>query len=236
MWLTPTRRQWNNWTLPSKLGLVGAYLGVVGLLLSVIMHIASEHSSARSEARLTETIEAAVSPEEIAQRLQSAIIAHDSATAASVALSRMEREQLIEIVEFRARTIRQNLHKLYHYAPVAAYLQAFDSLHERHVAALQTNNLILAHEILGKIHELSYELDADEFWRRHKVETPDRLYMLAEDAFQRGNIICMYVGGETRAYCDSYRSDSGFVLTFSRREREWALLGEHPYRLMLAQP
>lgn len=36
MWFMPSRKQWSSWSLPSKLTAFGAYLGVAGLLLTLL--------------------------------------------------------------------------------------------------------------------------------------------------------------------------------------------------------
>lgn len=36
----PNRKQWKKWTLPSKLSVIGAYIGIFGLLLTIILFFA----------------------------------------------------------------------------------------------------------------------------------------------------------------------------------------------------
>lgn len=41
MWLLPSRSQWAKWSLPSKLTAIGAYVGIAGAILSVVLFAAS---------------------------------------------------------------------------------------------------------------------------------------------------------------------------------------------------
>ncbi len=41
MRLIPTRKQWNEWSLPSKLTAIGAYVGIIGLVLGVVFFVIS---------------------------------------------------------------------------------------------------------------------------------------------------------------------------------------------------
>ena len=105
-------------------------------------------------------------------------------------------DELISILQLRASNIEELLCQHYHYAPVKKYLSKFSKLHLQHISALQKNNLVLAHEVLIAIYELSSALETDEFWKKHKAETPDLLYSLSADMFQRGLLICQYLIGE----------------------------------------
>ncbi|WP_415878122.1 hypothetical protein [Methylomonas sp. TEB] len=102
-------------------------------------------------------------------------------------------DELIRMVSLRAQKIAASLAPHYEYATVSSYLSRFQSLHESHVDALRRGSLIEAHEIVCQIHDLSRELQSDEFWTRHNKETPDVCYSLNFDAFQRGPLIEWYV-------------------------------------------
>lgn len=116
-------------------------------------------------------------------------------------------DELISILEFRAEEIRNQLAPRYKYAVVSEYLEKFNKLHDQHVSALEESNFVLAHEILASIHELSRSLESDEFWSRHAAETPDLLYSLSLDAFQRGRLICEYVVGDMVSFSKLYPSE-----------------------------
>jgi hypothetical protein len=120
-------------------------------------------------------------------------------------------DELIAILENRAKNIRLELSPYYKYAPVKKYLRQFKELHEKHVSSLRDGRLIQAHEVLSEIHKLSADLESDEFWSRHDAETPDVRYSLSDDAFQRGKLICEYVAGDMKAYSEKYPSSEGFV-------------------------
>jgi len=72
-------------------------------------------------------------------------------------------EELIAVLEDRARRIREQLSQYYKYAPVKKYLRQFKELHERHIDSLKGGRIIQAHELLGEIHKLSANLESDEF-------------------------------------------------------------------------
>ncbi|MET0395857.1 MAG: hypothetical protein ABW277_03460 [Longimicrobiaceae bacterium] len=103
-------------------------------------------------------------------------------------------DELIEILESRAEMIRAGLSSHFQYVKVQKFLHAFDELHRKHIASLRAGHVIHAHEILVQIHTLSSALESDEFWARHRRETPHLRYYLADDAFEWGTLIEMYVG------------------------------------------
>jgi hypothetical protein len=103
-------------------------------------------------------------------------------------------EELALLLEHRAKRIHEELGQHFRYAPVREFLTRFEPLHQQHIEALRKGHLARAHEILGEIHKLSYELQGDEFWTRHHHEAPGDCYLLSPDAFQRGYLIEMYVG------------------------------------------
>jgi hypothetical protein len=67
-------------------------------------------------------------------------------------------EELASILEDRASRIKAELVQHFHYTPVQKFLDRFDQLHADHVEALRQGHLVRAHEILNKIHELSFNL------------------------------------------------------------------------------
>lgn len=60
MWLVPSRAQWASWSLPSKLTAIGAYAGIVGILLAVGLSAISAVSQERAESRAQHTAERVV--------------------------------------------------------------------------------------------------------------------------------------------------------------------------------
>lgn len=120
-------------------------------------------------------------------------------------------QELISILELRAENIRTQLSQYYDYASVKDYLSKFNELHRKHIDALKSGNLILAHEILSAIHVLSNKLEGEEFWAKHKAETPLREYSLRPFEFLRGRLICEYVVGEMRNNSKLYPINSNFM-------------------------
>ncbi len=113
-------------------------------------------------------------------------------------------DELIPILHLRANQIQDQLSEHYHYAPAQKYLSKFEELHLKHISALENGNLVLAHEVLKSIYDLSGELEKDEFWERHDAETPDLLYSLSPGMFQKGRLISSYLVGEMSSKSESY--------------------------------
>lgn len=126
--------------------------------------------------------------------------------------------ELVDILNGRAERITSQLAEHYEYVEVKSYLDQFKTLHKQHVEALEKGNIIHAHEVLGQLHELSFRLERDEFWRRHTIETPTFKYQLRHDAFKRGRMICAYVVGDMSTYSPKYPSNESDM--FSRRKHE----------------
>lgn len=143
--------------------------------------------------------------------------------------------ELVAILEHRAERIESELHKFYRYAKVKKYLAQFKSLHKKHVKCLQMGNLIEAHELLAQIHEMSTELESDEFWASHRAERPNMSYKLRRDAFQRGRIICEYVAGDMTPYSERYPSDEGFRSGMWRDGEVSPVVSAGLYQKMLSQ-
>jgi hypothetical protein len=113
-------------------------------------------------------------------------------------------DELIPILQLRASQIQDQLSEHYHYAPAKKYLSKFGELHLQHISALENDNLVVAHEVLKSIYDLSGELEKDEFWERHDAETPDLLYSLSPGMFQKGRLICRYLVGEMSSNSELY--------------------------------
>ena len=113
-------------------------------------------------------------------------------------------DDLIPILQLRASQIQDQLTEHYHYAAVKKYLSKFEELHLQHISALENGNLVLAHEVLKSIYDLSGELEKDEFWKKHKAERPNIRYSLSPGIFQKGRLICSYLVGEMSSKSESY--------------------------------
>jgi len=130
---------------------------------------------------------------------------------------RQRLEELISILEQRASRINAELSRFYRYAAVKKYLTDFENLHRQHVTALRSGNVILAHEILGRIHDISRDLESNEFWSRQRAKKPGMLYRLRRDQFERGRLICGYIAGDMTPRSSRYPSS----------ERTLSLLPHH---------
>jgi hypothetical protein len=103
-------------------------------------------------------------------------------------------DELCSMLQHRADQINENLDSHFTYAPVAEYLKRFNELHKTHLLALREGKLIVAHEILLQIHELSFELSRNEFWSRSHARLGNKIrYSLGLDAFENGPLISSYI-------------------------------------------
>lgn len=89
-------------------------------------------------------------------------ISHSYIAGRDININQKNQEELIETLKLRAEYINKNLKDYYYYTEVAEFLEDFNDLHKRHINALQNNDFLLAHEILSRIHRLSFSLDSKE--------------------------------------------------------------------------
>ncbi|HEV7409716.1 MAG TPA: ankyrin repeat domain-containing protein [Bradyrhizobium sp.] len=108
--------------------------------------------------------------------------------------------ELCRLLEDRALAINERLQDHFRYTDVAQYLKEFNVLHERHLAALRKGNLIAAHELLIKIHDVSSRLTASEFWKQSEKIFGGVQYQLNGDEFERGALITRYMESCSRAH------------------------------------
>lgn len=89
-------------------------------------------------------------------------ISHSYIAGRDININNKNQEELIETLKYRAENINKNLQKYYYYTEVAEFLDEFNALHKKHIQALENNNFLLAHEILSRIHYLSFDIDSKE--------------------------------------------------------------------------
>jgi len=114
------------------------------------------------------------------------------------------KNQLIEILNFRADEINKNLSSNFDYLEIENFLLEFNNLHKKHICAIEAENYLLAHEIIRKIHKLSYEMEQKEFSIDHKKNRPNVFYNLMQGAFTRGSLICKYIVNDMNEYSKKY--------------------------------
>ncbi|GEM_PF-6213551 len=135
--MIPTKEQWQKWSLPSKLTAIGAYVGILGLFLTVIFFFVPYVSHTDSS-----KIEEDLTVAELESRIDS-ILTRLKSTEQS--------DLLIAILEYRAERNRKILAQ---YEQADEFLKEFNELHEIVIAALKDGNLVLAHEVTATIHKL----------------------------------------------------------------------------------
>jgi hypothetical protein len=101
--------------------------------------------------------------------------------------------KLCALLDVRAARINADLQRHYKYTKVRWYLFAFNKLHRRHIDALRREDFGPAHDLLQRIHLVSLNLEAREFWRRRDAEAPGTLYTLLPEAFRNGHLITIYM-------------------------------------------
>tara|TARA_R110000744_G_scaffold229364_3_gene347351 strand:+ start:1569 stop:2174 length:606 start_codon:yes stop_codon:yes gene_type:complete len=121
-----------------------------------------------------------------------------------IIINQSDTDKLIELLNFRAIEINDKLGEFYYHTDIDQYLIEFNLLHKKHIKALNEKNLVLANEIIYKIHKLSNNIEQNEFWIRHDKETPNLQYELTEDAFTRGALICKYIVDDFQSYSKKY--------------------------------
>ena len=144
-------------------------------------------------------------------------------------------DELILVLEDRARRIRRELHQFYQHAAVSEFLNRFGELHERHIDYLKRRMFIAAHEALIQIHEISYELQRTEFWIRRQGNAVLTRYRVGTESFQRGELICCYVGGEMKADSSSYLNTDGMVVGVADGTRIPPIVTAGLYETILAR-
>jgi HEAT repeat protein len=114
-------------------------------------------------------------------------------------------DELCELLELRAEKINNELSGFFQWTSVSEFLEKFNALHGKHIKALRDGNAILAHEILGAIHQISYELSRNEFWENEKRSFHRMVYCFSSNAFQDGPLVRIYTGN-----CQRHRLHSKF--------------------------
>ena len=123
-------------------------------------------------------------------------------------------EVLIEQLNLRADEIRYRVREQYPGPGINTdeYIRQFDQLHEQHVLALRAGDLVLAHDLVIKIHDLSYQLGCEDASRKMR---PGGDYAMLADAFEREAMVTCYMSGvyqkEHPSYPRSIRTQIGMT-------------------------
>ena len=106
-------------------------------------------------------------------------------------------DELVALFEHRASVIERTLAQHYTYSGLEPFLEEFRLLHSEHIAHLRNGHLFLAHELVGRIHGLSYKLESEESRNRefeeHGIGSAFIKYCLDPEMFRHGamrNIYC----------------------------------------------
>jgi len=134
--------------------------------------------------------------------------------------------ELTSILKLRAEEINRSLSNHYHHVDVKEYLDKFNSLHLQHIDALENKSLFLAHELLIKIHDISFFLQKSEFWTSQENQHPAPVYNLGKDSFSRGEMICNYIVGELVNYSNKYPIGFSKFEDYSLKEGEYKIYKE----------
>ncbi|MCR6651293.1 MAG: hypothetical protein NVV73_07280 [Cellvibrionaceae bacterium] len=144
-------------------------------------------------------------------------------------------DDLVSVLNLRAENIIERL-KSGNDKRSEEVLAAFMKLHERHIQLLKEGNLVAAHEVLVKIHRLSYDYETTDLLSGLKS------YLCSRTKYIRGAIINAYIVNQFKENTERYelsgseliknarRSDSGCGVYYEMA----AVAGvEHAYRLIL---
>ncbi|UZH56337.1 hypothetical protein JRG66_05590 [Salinimicrobium tongyeongense] len=94
-----------------------------------------------------------------------------------------DNSEYIKLLQHRFKAIEDNLPKHYDHADVQSFLVKLKDLHEQHIKALKQEEMILAHEILGQISRLSFDLEVEERILKEKKAQQEEGY---EIKYERG--------------------------------------------------
>lgn len=119
----PTKVQWKGWSITDKLTAIGAYLGLLGIIISIILFIIPFHLNSDSPKQVIHS-----------------------------------KGELVSLLKTRADKARNDLQRVDHKMRTN-YAKKFYELHLKHINALETDKLIIAHEELRKIQALLEEVE-----------------------------------------------------------------------------
>lgn len=140
MW--PTRKQWNSWSLPSRLTAVSTLVGILSLIIMLALEISKSSSVFQSE----------------------------EITISDHGVDKSNISELISILEFRAMMVNKELEKLSNDLSKPPHLikhtndikEQFNDFYERLISALSEGKTMVAHEMLGEIHRMGARLTMEE--------------------------------------------------------------------------
>jgi len=120
--------------------------------------------------------------------------------------------ELISILKLRANEINEKLSRYAKEVYVDSYLKSFNDLHNNHIKALKESNLMLAHEYLIKIHEISNDLEQkinkSKWFERTTKPSIHLNYLSTSFGFfnntDRGGLICKYIVDKLEKDCRNY--------------------------------
>lgn len=166
--LIPNRREWQRWSVPSRLTAVGAYVGIAGLLLTVVLYVAGRPATppelqsacdggAAAEAATPATAELlALLNMRAAEVVKAFERTQDNAIAAMKGGLGDRRSRPVDVVEGYERARRY-----------------FLELHSQNIQALCRGQLALSHEIVRRIHYLLWIRTEWTFWEAFAVPDTD---------------------------------------------------------------
>ena len=110
------------------------------------------------------------SPEDLAWKVATDLHRHVPSTLRATHPVDRRLDELVALFEHRAQTIERTLSQHYAHSDLGPFLKEFRQLHSEHIAHVRNGHLFLAHELVGRIHALSYELESEEFMQRGFAE------------------------------------------------------------------
>jgi hypothetical protein len=115
-------------------------------------------------------------------------------------------DELIQVLQDRARVIERDLSGHYELVHVREFLDEFRRLHEENIEALREGRVLRSHELVNNIHQLSYNLEYSELGRKlNHLSGVD--YAMASRAGEEGPLICCYLAGDLKRKSPVYPGD-----------------------------
>jgi len=112
-------------------------------------------------------------------------------------------DDLISVLNIRAREIQQYLQRRYsgNQGESGRMAENFTRLHEEHIELLRKGHIVAAHDLLAKIHELSFEVQEKDDELRGRL----RRYYCGAPRYVRGFIVNAYIVNEFSENSDKYQ-------------------------------
>lgn len=131
-------------------------------------------------------------------------------------------DELIEVLEDRARLIERDLKDHYEAVSVQECLDEFRRLHQENIKSLREGHILRSHELVKQIHKLSYNLECSEISRKLS-HRPGVDYAMLSRTGEEGPLICCYLVGDLKRKSPGYPGDVDSLHYLSENQLDLAV-------------